>query len=79
MRHRRIDDDAVVVGIHAEGHAVETVKRPSLKGKLAKDVEDLKEVNGNGAKTRRDEKSEKARSRKPEEVIPLDENDFKDF
>jgi methyl-accepting chemotaxis protein len=63
----------------AEEPAVETVKRPSLKSKLAKGAEELRDVSGNGAKTRRDEKSDKARTRKPEEVIPLDENDFKDF
>jgi len=63
----------------SEEHVVEAVKRPSLKGKLANGVAEFKESSGNGAKTRRDEKSEKTRTRKPEEVIPLDDGDFKDF
>ncbi|MCE5271974.1 methyl-accepting chemotaxis protein [bacterium] len=34
---------------------------------------------GNGAKTRREEKSDRGKVKRPEEVIPLDESDFKDF
>jgi len=36
-------------------------------------------VKGNGAKTRREETSDRGKAKRPEEVIPLDESDFKDF